>query len=225
MIKKTSVSGFLFLFIIVVFIIAVNPSHAVTPEKFIEQLKLKFRRTATIYMEARASNLSDKSDSSTIILAYSYPDQFLQWVRGGANREQILIMNGDSVVLSYPHLDSTTEHSLDRQQRMSILVREVPLAAMMMGVQSDSVPVEDMKTELENGELQVEIINNNPKIPYRRGKVIFDWPHLYPLYFNIESESSFEVEVTVYEEETRFPVPVEKAIHNLEPQLLKGEQP
>jgi len=197
----------------------------VTSKQFVDRLKVKFRRTASIYLEAEATQLPDRTDTSTIVLAYSYPDQFLQWVKGVGNREQVLIMNGDSVVLYYPHLETETRRSLNQEQRLQILVREVPLAAMMLGVQADSVPLEDIKTELDNGHLKVEFINNNPRIPYRRGEAIFDWPALNPLYFIIETELSFAIEITEYEEETRFPRQIESAIYNLDPQLLKGEKP
>jgi hypothetical protein len=208
------------------FLVSTNVFAAeVTPGKFVDRLKLKFRRTASIYLEAEAIQLPDRTDTSTIVLAYSYPDQFLQWVKGAGNREQVLIMNGDSVVLYYPHLETETRRSLNQKQRLQILVREVPLAAMMLGVQSDSVPLEDIQTELDNGYLKVEFINNNPGIPYRRGEAIFDWPALDPLYFIIETELSFAIEITEYEEETRFPRQIESAIYNLDPQLLKGEKP
>ena len=206
-------------------VISFSVEASVSPEDFVNRLKLKFRRTASIYLTAQSSQLPESSDTTTITLAYNYPDQFLQWVKGTSGREQILIMNGDDVVLSYPHLDMVDRRNLTEEQRMQILVNEVPLAAMMLGVQSDSVPLENIKTELQNGRLQAEITNKNPNIPYRRGEAIFDWPHLHPVYFIIESEKSFAVQITSYQEEERFPIHIERAIYNMEPELLKGEQP
>ncbi len=214
-------SAFLFTGLLICLVQAA-PVNALSPEQFISRLKVKFRRTSSIYLQARVYPLDRPADSSTVTLAYRYPDRFLQVLRGRQKREQIVLFRGDSVAVYYPKIDIYKTRRLTSRQKQSLIVRKVPLAAMVAGLRSDSFPVENVRTTTYSETITARIVNNNSRLPYKKARVVFTRDKLIPLFFVIISDYKYKLKITKYEEESRFPAIVEEAFNQFNPRLLSG---
>lgn len=195
---------------------------AITPEQLRSRLRVKFRRTSSILLQARLFPVQQPADSSSLTLAYRYPDKFLQILRGRRNRKQVMLFRGDSVAVYYPELDILKERRLSPAQKSKLIARNVPLAAVVGGLQSDSFPLENIRVETYGETVSVEINNDRPELSYRQLRAVFRRESLTPLFFVIISDYKYRLEVDSYEEENRFPPVIEKAFGRFDPRLLEG---
>ena len=217
--------GFL-LFLTVVFPSVVE---ALSPQTFINQMRTKFRRTATIYLEAQSHRLHENappSDTMTVTLAYAYPDRVVQHVHGQRNQQQILLYNGDSMVLSYPHIDVERRRSVTRDQFSRALVEQVPFSSLFLGLASDRLSGDSISVETKTQRVHIHFPPSaEPSESPVKIKATFTRNELHPRMFIIENQSGrFRVKITEYREEQRFPPAVEKALNRMDPRLLEELQ-
>lgn len=209
------------LFIAVFFVVFSTQIQAVTSQEFINRMKVKFRQTSNIYMEARSHKVTQDgtyTDTMNVTLAYRYPDQLFQWVRGSANREQVLIYRGDSVVIAYPHIDVERRRTIDRKSLSRLIVNQVPFAAIFVGISSDAVSPDSMTVTPRNGALDVRFSPGKQGNGLKWVDARFRGDNLHPKSFIIQNEyTRYRVNIREYREEERFPGPVEKAINELRP--------
>ncbi|MFB6344585.1 MAG: hypothetical protein ABEK50_02255 [bacterium] len=201
-------------------LLPVTPSLAYTSEDFVTELKTKFRTTSSIFLKARSTGLDlsaessrmDFGDTATIVLAYSYPNQYLQVVDGQSNKRQYLMIKNDSMAISYPHLDYSEKRTISKRQRRSLLVRNVPIAGAIMGLTSGEVPHDSIDVTTGDTELTVVVHKYREDLPFKRVEARFRRDNLQPVYFILEGKRKFRIDIVHYEEEKRFPEWIEDAL-------------
>jgi len=204
-------------------------AEALSSQRFINQMRTKFRRTATIYLEAESHRLHDDgppSDTMNVTLAYSYPEQIVQHVRGDRNRQQILLYNGDSMVLSYPHIGVERRRSVTRKQFGRALVEQVPFSSLFLSLASDRISSDSIsvKTKPRTLVIQYPPSAESSEQPVKI-EATFTRNELHPRTFIIENRSGrFRVRITDYREEERFPPAVEEALNRMNPAFLEDRQ-
>ncbi|MGM0381377.1 MAG: hypothetical protein ACQEP7_05275 [bacterium] len=216
--------SFVLVFVFSVIMPAAAP--AVEVEDVVSRLEVKFRRTKSIYLEAVSRKMGEEPDTTHVTVAYRYPGQILQWVRGDDSSEQVFILKEDSACISYPHLDIERREQLTDREKQQILIENFPLAALVGGLQSDSIPEDKINVKQLNSQIKLETKFGGERSQYRRGEAIFDWPQLYPVSFTVQmagSGSKYRVEILQYKEDKRFPPAIEKTLDRLEPDYLDGD--
>jgi len=136
--------GTLIMFVFVFLLLCFPLYSAVTVDEFVSKFRLKFRRTPTIYLEAVSYPLEDRGETVAVTIGYRYPEEVFQWVRGRSGGEQIFILSGDSVVISYPHLDIQRREKLTEHQKWQALLENLPFAALVAGLESNKIPEENI---------------------------------------------------------------------------------
>lgn len=200
-----------------------TPVFGQSAESFLNRMKVKFRSTSNIYLEAQSNRIrpdGTSSDTMQVTLAYAYPDKLLQWVRGEDNREQIMVFRGDTLVVSYPHIDVTRRRTVDRAQLRRMVLDQVPFAAVFVGMATEAVKPDSI-TVTDSG----PVLNVSYRGRRRNPTEVlaqFKRETLEPVSFRIRDDrGQFHVKIREYTEETRFPGPIERAINELRPDYLE----
>lgn len=217
--------------VVAVLVMILTPSlvKAYSGDRFIEELKAKLETTSNIYLEAESVRLKKdrktgdliEADTASITLAYAYPNQFMQKVVGASNRRQYVIINKDSVVLSYPHLDFHRRQSLKKGQLRQLLMEHIPLAAALIGVSQGNLNKESISTSVSNDTLDVTIKSNRKGFPFSRVQGRFQRKNLVPETLSLRGRRNFQLDIIKYVEEERFPEWVEKAFSTLDTRWLE----
>lgn len=204
-----------------------TPSHvsALDSTSFLNRMKVKFRSTSNIFMRADSHRVTEEGhleDTMTVTLAYQYPKRLLQWVQSGTRKEQILIKNGDSVVISYPHINVRRTRRLDEASLRRLIVKQVPFAGVFVGLASDAVSPDSIA--VNTGDTVVKVWfrtdDSRSKLKWIKGK--FKRANLHPMSFIIQNETSrYRVRIKRYQEDRRFPRVFERAIEELDPLKLR----
>ncbi len=201
-------------------------TYGASAEDFIDRVRGKLRVTSSIYLEAVSRRVDtparDAPDTAQLILAYRYPDRFLQRVSGRRDRRQVLIVRGDSLVLSYPHLDHVVRRTLTPDRRRELLARHVPLAGAYVGIQSDALPREAISVREDGPDWVVRVENPGGRYDFRSITARFRARDLRPKSFIIRGARRFDVRVTRYVEEGRFPLWVERMFETLDPTVRES---
>lgn len=193
---------------------------AYSGEDFVTALRTKFRTTSNIYLEATSRRTvpgmspekTPEVDTAYIVLAYEYPRQYLQLVAGTSNKRQHLLVKNDSMAIGYPHLDYSKTRSIDRSESRKLLMQNVPLAGALLGISSGEVPGESISVDSTADTIHVTVTRFRQNLPFKRVEAEFTRENLTPVYFQLEGERNFRVDVVKYVEEQRFPKWVENAL-------------
>jgi outer membrane lipoprotein-sorting protein len=213
---------------ILITLFVATPLAAQSAETFLNRMQTKFRRTASIYMEAQSHRIGPDGtlgDTMDVTLAYRYPDQLLQWVRIPDNREQIIIYRGDTVVISYPHIDVTRKKAVSRRRLHRLIADQVPFAAVFVGLAEKALDP-DSVTVTPSGEVLNVTFRGRRRGQSTRIEGQFTRDELRPREMTIHNDrGQFRVTINVYEEEKRFPKPVERALQTRRPDALRENKP
>ncbi len=215
-----------FISIVLLFLLgssALSPLLAITPRQLRSRLDVKFRRVSSIYLNAVGFPVDDRSDSTGFIIGYRYPDRFLQVMRGRGERQQIVLFRGETLVIHYPHLEIYEEHSLSTAERDRLLVQNIPLAGLIAGLQSDDYVDDHIKTHDHGETVEVEIFYPDQRLEFDETRLVLKKSTLQPLVVETLGDQPYRFRVTDYQEDRRFPRPVERALENLDPRELVGE--
>lgn len=224
-------TGLLFGLVLLVSV-GVGSTGAYTGEDFLEQLRAKFRTTSNIYLEARTVRLASgdaegdsvtREDTTTITLAYGYPQQFLQRMRGQSDRRQNVILKDDRMVISYPHLDFYQEYDLQEGDVRRLLVEHIPLAGALMGLSQGAVDEEAITARVEGGNIFVNVRSRRKGMPFDSMRGKFGYDNLEPKFLILRGERNFRLDILQYVEEQRFPRWVERAFENMDVSAMEED--
>lgn len=227
--RSSSLFG-IFLGVAVLFIVTPDPAGAYSGEDFLEQLRAKFRTTSNIYLEVRTVRLASsdvqgdsvtRKDTTSITLAYAYPKQFLQRMRGQSERRQNVIMRDDLMVISYPHLDFYEKYNLKEGDVRRLLVEHIPLAGALMGLSQGTVEKDAITARVKGHHVIVSIRSERRDFPFTSMKGKFTRDNLEPEYIILRGKRNFRLDILKYVEEKRFPRWVERTFENMDVQEME----
>lgn len=134
----------------------------------------------------------------------------------------MLIVRGDSFVVSYPHLDHVVRRSLPADRRRAFVARHVPLAGAFVGITEDAIPREAITVREVDEDWVVTVENPGDRYDFRSMTARFRSRDLRPESFIIRGPRRFDVQVTRYVEEERFPLWVERMFETLNPDVRES---
>lgn len=221
---KTSLQLTAVVLIVLSFVLlAAAPADALSVEELSDRFEVKFRRVGTIFLRARGYPVTNPSDTVQLVLAYRYPDAFLQVLRGRGSREQVVLLRGDTLAVSFPHLNLTERRVLEPRRRAKVLARNFPIAGLAGLVRLDSLPGDSVVIHDNGGTISVRV----PR-PARGGRAagtirgVLSSDRLRPLVLETEGSDGYKLEVEYYREDERLPPVVDEAFGSFDPGLVSG---
>ncbi len=219
--------GFL-LCLVVTLLITFSPAAlAYTPEELSNRLEVKFRRVGSVYLQAVGHPVNNPADTTALTVAYRYPEQFLQVLRGAGQREQYVLLSEKKYALHYPHLNSYEEGEMTAAERRRLIADFFPLVGLIGAAVSEEHLEENVETTDFGDTLLVQINHGDPRLEFEKTEIVLDRSELRPLYLlSLASGESgdYRLEIVSYEEDLRFPKPVEQALAELDLRFLVGEE-
>lgn len=100
-------------------------------------------------------------------------------------------------------------------------MRNVPLAGAFLGISSGEIPEESITVDSTYDTIHVTVDRFRDDLPFRRVEAEFKRDNLTPVYFILEGDRNFRVDIVKYVEEQRFPAWVEDALSQFDLSLME----
>jgi|GEM_PF-5399773 len=212
---------------ITILIIISPAARAYTPEELSSRLEVKFRRVGSVYIRALGHPIENPADTTEMTVAYRYPEQFLQTLRGRQQREQYVLLSNNKYALYYPHLDSYEEGEMTEAEQRRLIADFFPLVGLAGAAVSEEHLEENVTTTDFGDTLLVQINHVDPRLEFEKTEIVLDRRELRPIELisrASDDSGDYRLEIISYEEDLRFPRPIEQALAEFDLRLLVGEE-